>query len=110
LGDNDPAKIERHAPLAIQRLRNPATFGSRQHENESAVPRPLVETGVRTEEDDASDTSDGIGEQFDINGAVFVNSLSYSDFRDRLIVHFDILWRRHRIVWPRSKENNQYAN
>jgi DDE superfamily endonuclease len=110
LGDNDPSEMERHAPLAIQRLRNPERFGSREHENESAEPRPLVETGRISEgEDDASDNSDGIGDHCDSDGAIYINSLSYTDFRARLVVHFDILWRRHRIVWPGSKENNRHA-
>jgi DDE superfamily endonuclease len=99
LGDNDPAEIERHAPFAIQRLNNPERFGSRQHERESAAPAPLVDTGPRGEDDDdASQNLDGIGERQDENGTVFVNSLSYTDFRGRLVVHFDILWQRHRIV------------
>ena len=104
LGDNEADEMAQHAPMAIQRLSNPERFGSRQHENESEAPRPLVD------DDDGSTCSDGENVQLrtDDNGAIYINSLSYSDFRERLVTHFDILWRRHRIVWPRSKENNRH--
>jgi hypothetical protein len=107
LGDNNGDEIQRLGPLAIQRLNHPESFGSRAHERECALPRTFVENRpVTNEEDDAmSDCSDGRGLREDENGVIFINSLSYSDFRNRLVEHFDILWRRNRIVWPRSKDN-----
>ena len=113
LGDNDPEELQRFAPFAIQRLQNPKQFGSRQHENASTAPRPLNgqqrdrETEETTDgnDDDQSEGSIGIGEREDENGAIFINSLSYTEFRSLLVEHFDILFRRHRIVWPRSDKN-----
>ena len=104
LGDNESEEVQRYGPLAIQRLNNPETFGSRNHEQECALPRTFIEN--RPIDDDAmSNGSEGIGLRADETGALFINSLSYSEFRSKLVEHFDILWRRDRIVWPRSKKN-----
>ena len=100
LGENNADEMARFAPFAIQRLQDPESFGSRSHEQASALPRPLCGGG-----DDESQASEGLGANADETGRIYVNSLSYSDFRERLVNHFDILWRKHRIVWPRSKEN-----
>ena len=104
LGDNDAEEVRRFGPLAIQRLNNPENFGSRQHEQDCAMPRSFS-TNRPVDDDEHSGNSTGLGIEQDEKGAIFVNSLSYSDFRSRLVTHFDILWRRHRIVWPRSKDN-----
>lgn len=96
LGDDNPDEMRRHAPFAIQRLANPAQFGSRQRENDSALPR-----GAHGDDDDASVDSTGRGETvLDDEGAVFVNALSCTDFRERLITHFDRLFSQRRVVWP----------
>jgi Plant transposon protein len=109
LGDNDPTEMARYAPFAIQRLQNPEQFGSRQHEQASAAPRPLVGDQPPNLDGDGDESigSEGTGERTDAEGYIYVNSLSYSEFRDKLVQHFDILWQRHRIVWPRSDTNRR---
>ena len=37
----------------------------------------------------------------DEDGTIYVNSLSYKEFWNALVVHFDILWRQRQIQWPR---------
>lgn len=100
LGDNDPEEMRRHAPFAIRRLENPAQFGSRQHENDCALPRVAHGVDDTVGDDEASVGSNGRGNTTDDEGAVFVNALSYTDFRERLIIHFDILYSQRRVVWP----------
>ena len=36
----------------------------------------------------------------DTDGSIFVYTLSHDDFRRRLVVHFDICWRKKQVVWP----------
>jgi hypothetical protein len=36
-------------------------------------------------------------------GAVVINSLTYDDFRNRLVEHFDIMFRNQRVQWPVRK-------
>jgi hypothetical protein len=99
LGANNPDDCRMHAPFAIQRLNNPELqdFGSRQHEQR--VARIRAADNDILAEDDASTSVRQTAE-----GAIYVNSLSYSDFRDRLIVNFDILHRTNRIQWPTRKK------
>ena len=57
------------------------------------------------EDDDASDEDDdasGSGQKpiVDTDGCIRVNSLTLESFRNRLINHFDILWRQNQILWP----------
>jgi DDE superfamily endonuclease len=97
LGENDPDEMRRMAPLAIRRLANPQEFGSQQHEIQSREPVPLVPP---TQDDDSVDSSVCVPCTQD--GLVPVNSLTYTDFRQRLVTHFDIQWRQNKVVWPRS--------
>lgn len=92
LGDNNADDMRRHAPMAIRRLQNPEKFGSRQHELAAALPQPLSGRRSRrrttTEDSEDSDSDDSVEEvsqtRRDTAGAIFVNSLSYADFRHRL--------------------------
>jgi hypothetical protein len=62
LGNNDSAKIQGHAPLAIRRLQNPEGFGSRQHEKTCAAPQPFVDRPrdmLAVDDDAASKLSEG---------------------------------------------------
>jgi len=99
LGANNPDDCRMHAPFAIQRLNNPELqdFGSWQHEQRVARIRAADDDILA--EDDASTSVRQTAE-----GAIYVNSLSYSDFRDRLIVNFDILHRTNRIQWLTRKK------
>jgi hypothetical protein len=38
--------------------------------------------------------------RYDAAGSVVVNSLSYDDFRNRLVENFDIIFRQKRVRWP----------
>jgi DDE superfamily endonuclease len=102
LGKNDPREMERMAPFAIRRLQNPQQFGSREHELQSRWPSPLIPQ----DEDDSDDDSVGRGLQRDQDGTILINSLSYTEFRQLLVVHFDILSRQNKIVWPRNHRVN----
>jgi hypothetical protein len=95
LGRNDADECRQYAPFAIQRLNNPALeeFGSREHEREASSIRPA-------EPDSVAEEHDSITNERTADGAIYVNSLSYKDFRDRLVAHFDILHRRNQIQWP----------
>ena len=97
LGNNDPEECRLHAPFAIQRPNNPqlAGFGSREHEAEAAM--------IGDPEDCIDLQDDVTRERRTATGATYVNSLSYRDFRDRLIIHFDILHRKNKIRWPTRK-------
>ncbi|CAB9517844.1 Plant transposon protein [Seminavis robusta] len=104
LGDNEADGFAEYAPFAVQRLQQPeiAQFGSREHERSVARPRLLVPE-VSMEDNDAGaedDTSEGCGDSVNEDGAIYINSLSYREFRNLLVEHFDILWRRRAIVWP----------
>jgi len=98
-GNNDPDECRRCAPMAIRRLTNPqlSTFGRREHEVSS-----IENLRVSRNSDDNIDADDDLVTDIrtDDNGAIFVNSLSYFDFCDRLINHFDILHRNNKLRWP----------
>jgi hypothetical protein len=38
--------------------------------------------------------------RYDHNGSVIVNSLTYCDFRQRFVEHFDIMYRNNTVLWP----------
>jgi hypothetical protein len=114
LGNNDVQELRNMAPFAIRRLQeSEATkFGSRQHERECAIPQPIARSrGGAIEEnsdddDNMTSTSNGHGRHTDENGALFVNSLSYEDFRHQLVEHFDVLHgQKNRIVWSARQKN-----
>ncbi|CAB9523595.1 Plant transposon protein [Seminavis robusta] len=109
LGDNEAEGFAEYAPFAVQRLQQPeiAQFGSREHERSMARPGLLVpevsqedDSAAGDNDDNLSITSDGFGETVDEDGAVYINSLSYREFRSLLVEHFDILWRCRAIIWP----------
>jgi DDE superfamily endonuclease len=105
MGLNDIEDLQ-HAPFALQRLGEDAfaNFGNREEEilarhNEQRRRRAQggEEDGTVEEEEEEEVVGDI---QFGIQGAIVVNSLSYDDFRNRLVEHFDILHRQQRIRWP----------
>ena len=57
------------------------------------------------EEPENDDHLDGQNARYGIEGAVVVNSLSYQEFRNRLVEHFDILHRKHQVRWPQRRKN-----
>ena len=54
-----------------------------------------------SDEDDDDDSGSGVQQPIvDTDGCIRVHSLTLESFRNRLINHFDILWRRNQILWP----------
>jgi DDE superfamily endonuclease len=103
----------RHAPFALQRLGEDvfADFGSRQHEQlarDNEIRRRRAEGEDTDGEDENFEQENDVGGpvRYGIGGAVVVNSLSYDDFRNRLVEHFDILHRKQRVKWPVQSPNN----
>jgi DDE superfamily endonuclease len=113
LGLNEVADLH-YAPLALQRLgaEEYAGFGSRRHEREVTQQqqnRRNWEALQADNEDVVQEDDDHLlpGDvRYDREGAVIVNSLSYDDFRNRLVEHFDILHRQNKVRWPRRKVNS----
>ena len=58
----------------------------------------------RNSDDEGSEQSDedaGSALLLDENGAVCVNTMSLDDFRSKLVIHFDILFKKKALVWPK---------
>jgi len=115
IGDNDAEEMEEHAPFALQRLcrEQMATFGSRDHELQ-AIDEAIHDQSVRKRTQEVEEANDNVAVEEDANneaevgGAILVNSLSYVEFRKRLVEHFDILHRQGKVKWPvrHSRRNN----
>jgi len=112
LGNNNAEECRRHAPYSIQRLNNPQLerFGSHEHQSEAQRRR----VNAMDEKEDVEEDDDLVtNERRDSDGAIYINSLAYADFRDRLVEHFDILHRQRRVRWPTKnipKEANEAIN
>lgn len=106
MGENDPSECQRMAPFAMRRLQQPqlSQFGSREHEREAGrrgtVRMMNGDQDIDPEDDDDDDEDLVTEERRDEEGAIFLNSLAYNDFQERLVVHFDIKHRRNEIEWP----------
>ena len=109
IGQNDVADMRRHAPFALQRLSNEGLkdFGGREQELEAAE-AAAMERGERVAID-LENIDENIDEeetrlfqpiQHTPNGAIVINSLTHSDFRRRLVDHFDIMFRHKSLAWP----------
>jgi len=109
LGRNELDDFRSLVPFAVQRMENPEilAFGSREHEREAQL-NDNLRGRVREHSSDTESKEDGQGTvTTNTEGAIAVNSLSYFEFRRRLIVHFDILHRQHKIRWPKRNQNEQ---
>jgi DDE superfamily endonuclease len=123
LGMNDVADLQ-YAPFALQRLSGEefALFGSRQHEREAtqdAQKRKHWNIGSQNNREVGSESShdnDNMEEEHDDeageiahapDGSIQVNSLTYKEFRSRLVEHFDILYRKHQVRWPCRQTHNK---
>jgi hypothetical protein len=38
------------------------------------------------------------------DGVQYVRKMSLDHFRNRLIEHFDIMWKQHKVMWPKRRE------
>jgi len=109
IGQNDPEFLNDNLPFAVGRMseKEIRTFGSREHEQEAIAEQEasqrlllypeaeLNELLIEEEHDDVV---------IDEGGAIVVNSLSYNNFRSRLVQHFDILHRQNKIKWPKKDD------
>ena len=117
IGRNDVGECRQYAPFAIQRLadKDIARFGTRAHEREAAA-AAIRDRMINQQRDDGDDIPEDPGDNVEDDdyleeqqpavsedGAIYVNSLSYGDFRSRLVIQFDILFRQHKIKWPTRK-------
>ena len=116
LGLND-LQDRLYAPFALQRLSQEefVLFGSRQHEisaieNETRRRHWEQQQGNTLSDNEhenaAQDNDDDLRRndvRYGQDGAVVVNSLSYQEFRNRLVEHFDILYRKRQVRWPRRQ-------
>lgn len=109
-GKNDTEECRRLAPFAIRRLNNNQlqNFGSREHENEACENVVLA----RRRDEDMVEADDAIVSNIrrDEAGRIHLNSLSYFDFRHRLVEHFDILHRHNKVKWPRREKQRNPTN
>ena len=109
MGTNKVEDVRRLLSFAVQRMENPlvAEFGSRSHEKAANVAWLLDGQLTSTSTGDSDDEDVKINEPLAIRtntqGAIVVNSLSYYEFHKRLITHFDILHKQHKISWPKRK-------
>jgi hypothetical protein len=119
LGLND-LEDQVYAPFALQRLSKEdfTNFGSRHHETTARQDEQRSRYWERLQErhdgnnnnnDDDSATEDNADNNLRVrcsqDGSVVVNSLSYQDFRNRLVEHFDILYRQLKVQWPHHKSS-----
>ena len=93
LGNMDTEDV----PLALRRLLAPAVF--RNYDTSS-----MGSQAVATQESNFDEVVHERNELLDTNVRQ-VNLLTMSFFRSRLVEHFDILWRRGELIWPRSRRN-----
>ena len=84
---------QRDVPLAIQRLNAPSII--RAYDTTAMH----GSTDVNLPEGEDLDVADDF--TTDSNGAIPVRSLTMETFRNRLVVHFDICYRKNLLKWPR---------
>ncbi|CAB9517408.1 Plant transposon protein [Seminavis robusta] len=120
IGENELDDMRQHAPFALQRLTDEELrdFGSRGHEQQSAMEaarqrelrhqRGEVEDNEQEPMDNTKDDDHllGLSQRYSVDGCVLVNSLAYDEFRNRLVEHFDIMFRKNRVKWPSRKQNS----
>jgi DDE superfamily endonuclease len=109
LGMNEVGDMA-YAPFALSRLNEEdfSSFGSRQHEKEAQSRQQWEEQDqlINEENDEQDNVVPGII-RYNDQGAIVVNSLGYQDFRNRLVEHFDILYRQCRVRWPQRQQGQQ---
>jgi hypothetical protein len=78
-------------------------FGSREHENAAAsAKQKAIRCGQLSDEKEINieihdQVTAGVV-TYDHNGSVVVNSLTYGDFRQRLVEHFDTMYRNNKVL------------
>ena len=106
-GEFDFDPHSERVPFALQRLdnhteqRNHDTSGMCSGFN-NLVDNEEIENGV----DSANmhlNISEEEADRISTVGINYVKNLSADVFQQKLIEHFDILFKQHKVVWPRSK-------
>jgi DDE superfamily endonuclease len=106
LGENDPNEMRQisQVPFAIARLNDASmrSFGSEQHLNES-VHEETVRRRLEGQLDENVEVDEEQPETIQTaeDGGIYIRTLSYDDFRRRLVEHFTIQFHRGRVKWPR---------
>ena len=109
MSSNNSSEMARMAPYAIRRLNNPQlqSFGSRAHERSCHTRtrmsnRSIMSNQPSTDEDGSilDDDDNSTNQREADDGAICVNSLSYNEFRARLVEHFDVLHQQNKLEWP----------
>ena len=113
MGENDPQ--ESH--FCLSRLTDDSfrNFGSEEHRHESIreefVRRQLEGERLEGENLDASDDESSVAVETDTDGAIYIRTLPYTDFRNRLVDHFAIMFEKGEVCWPqRNGEQLPYRN
>jgi hypothetical protein len=84
---------EEEVPMAMRRALSPASI--REYDTSSfGTPRTL-------NTDEMIDTSAEVVENE--GGVRYVRKLSLDYFRSRLVEHFNIMWKQHKIMWPKRR-------
>jgi len=103
--DFDP-QSER-VPLALQRLANPNEQRSYDTSGMGSGFNNLVDNEEIENGDDSANIHLNILEEevdrVSTVGISYVNNLSADVLQQKLIEHFDILFKQHKVVWPRNK-------
>lgn len=117
LGENDPEDASL-APFALQRLNETELrrFGSHQHYLESleqartdatldgsSTNRMFFDEPEENSHEMVNEEQGSSEMRHDDKGNIYINSLSYGEFRSRLVTHFDILYKQNKVQWPRAK-------
>jgi hypothetical protein len=105
LGQFDPADPASQTAFAAYRLQNPAA--ARNFDLSGMSPGDDAFTTAQEEQEEEAPTEEAESEEGEApsgetgTATRVVRKLKLSYFRERLIEHFDILWRQQKIVWPR---------
>ena len=110
LGENDAEDFCHFAPFAVARMSvvilsfEPLEAGNTRNnvkqcvdDSSSTATQPLVPADEMSWIDDTSNI------EYAEDGAIILNSLSYADFRSRLVEHFTIL-HKNKMSWPSKKK------
>jgi len=102
MGDNEEDDLPQSVRTLLSRHHIPANYdGSGMgHGNDRHIGAP-AEGGQDNDEEE-----DFVGSVEEVNGAIVVRKLSMKQFRERLIRHFDIAFRKKEIHWPKAKLMN----
>ena len=96
-----------HASFAVQRLNNPGTLGT-------CVRRDLSGNGmgddcIRTRSRYIDRCSNNVPMRQNGDKPIIVNDLSMVDFRNRLVRHFNIAFKRNEVKWPKKRSEANTA-